>query len=276
MSSKKVTTYYKTPALYGESLVEHARQWAVYQHDDQVDKTGAPYEIHLEAVAEGAAYLVSSGVIAYSGSLSELRAAGYLHDVVEDVRVIAGSKKAYDPVTYDHLMDEGFPAGVLLLVKAMTKKPAQAQLDYLVQLIEAGKGAMILKLADLYHNTDPRRVSMIDANGRYVISGDTQVRLLTKYTKSIRVLEALLDVPAADRRGWYVEQHLAALKRAGYKNLGYSTNYSNKSYVVGSTEPTSSPGFSDRSLPPTQLYAPSDDWKSRQNGGSNLDGGTMV
>lgn len=194
--------------LNGIAAEEDAQEYAVYWHGNQKDKVGNVYEEHLRAVGDIAVSLQVKKFVTYCESESNLRTAGWLHDVVEDTSV-----------KHEDLKERGYNTQVLKIVEAITKRPNEQQTLYLARLIVAGRGAMLLKLADLYHNTMIWRLRLLD--------GNTQVRLLTKYTKAIGALEALLEVSDGVRRYWFLRQYLASLKAQGYKE--YSTTYSSGS-----------------------------------------------
>lgn len=210
---------FKSTPYTGPALVKWAEEFAIHHHGEQVDKVGRPYKEHLQAVSEGVETLVDLNLVRpfgkpYDGNVYHLQAAGWLHDVVEDTKI-----------TFDDLLDLYVPKPVLAIVAPVTKRPGEDQVVYLGRVINAGPPAWITKLADLYNNTMPRRVSVKADDGRFIIPGDSQVRLLTKYVRAIKVLEALLEVPPGRRRGWYTEQHLLALKRQGYKDTGASSGW---------------------------------------------------
>jgi hypothetical protein len=139
-------------------LVAKAREFAAEMHKGQTDKLEEPYYNHLVAVSQGVRLL--------GGSLEEI-AAAFLHDVVEDV----------SKVTFKSLLDEGFPAPVVLIVWAVTKKPQEEQGKYLDRIVAAGPGAMRVKVADLLHNLRPDRLAKLP--------DFTRVRLQAKYRPSL-------------------------------------------------------------------------------------------
>lgn len=193
-------------ALSGDAAEIEAWELAEYWHRNQKDKLGEPYIGHLEAVADGAHFLQKSGAVAYCAPLVDLRCAGYLHDIVEDT---AGK------VTIKSLTDHGFGTGVTTMVEAVTKRPNEEQMKYLLRVMTAGRGAMLVKLADLYHNTSWVRIKDLEKT--------TQVRLLTKYARAVGVLESALEVKETVRRAWFLRRQLKALVDAGYKAYSYTT-----------------------------------------------------
>lgn len=118
-----------------KQILENAIKFAVLMHSGQYDKGGKPYILHPLKVMH---YLKSDD--------QELQAIAVLHDVVEDC-----------DVTYDDLYNEGMTERVVLAVKALTKINGQSKSEYL-SAIKANKDAALVKLQDLRHNTDIRRL----------------------------------------------------------------------------------------------------------------------
>jgi len=104
-------------------------------HDGQFDKGGAPYILHPLKVMH---YLKSSD--------EELMCIALGHDVIEDTSV-----------TYKDLRDAGISERVILGIRAMTKQPGQTLEEYKEQIF-ASPDAMKVKMADLRHNSDIRRL----------------------------------------------------------------------------------------------------------------------
>lgn len=221
--------------ISGVVAAEDAEIYAKWAHGlkDQKDKIGNPYDEHLRAVGDIAVALQKEKKVPWwCENEHDLRAAAWLHDTIEDTRV-----------TMKDLTDRGYNSVVLKIVEAITKRPSEQQHLYLARIITAGRGAMLVKLADLYHNTDISRLSLLD--------GGTQVRLLEKYTKAIGALEALLEIDGPTRRAWALRQLLAQLKKKGYTASSYSsTNYSyNSTNTVGyKWDP-----MQGKSVPPTEF-----------------------
>ena len=76
----------------------------------------------------------------------ELQAIAVLHDVIEDC-----------DVTYDDLYNIGMTERVVLAVKALTKVKGQSKKEYL-EAVKSNSDASLVKLQDLRHNTDIRRL----------------------------------------------------------------------------------------------------------------------
>jgi len=104
-------------------------------HDGQFDKGGAPYILHPLKVMH---YLKTDD--------EELMCIALGHDVIEDTKV-----------TYKELRDAGISERVILGIRAMTKQPGQTLEEYKEQIF-ASPDAMRVKMADLRHNSDIRRL----------------------------------------------------------------------------------------------------------------------
>ena len=104
-------------------------------HDGQFDKGGAPYILHPLKVMH---YLKSDD--------EELMCMALGHDVIEDTSV-----------TYKDLRDAGISERVINGIWRLTKLPGQT-LDEYKEGVFASEDAMRVKMADLRHNTDIRRL----------------------------------------------------------------------------------------------------------------------
>ncbi|MET9605346.1 HD domain-containing protein [Streptomyces sp. NPDC006512] len=121
-------------------------------HEGQTDKAGRPYAEHLAAVAEG---------VRLRGGSAEQQAAAWLHDSVED-----------DALSAEWLASAALPDPVKAMVLALTKRPGEPLEEYAARIL-ATPGAVLVKEADLAHNADPVRLSVLD--------GPTRDRLSAKY-----------------------------------------------------------------------------------------------
>jgi (p)ppGpp synthase/HD superfamily hydrolase len=108
---------------------------ATNAHDGQYDKGGAPYILHPLKVMH---YLKSDD--------EELMCMALGHDVIEDTSV-----------TYKDLRDAGISERVINGIWRLTKQPGQTLDEYKAGVFE-NVDAMKVKLADLRHNTDIRRL----------------------------------------------------------------------------------------------------------------------
>ncbi|MCY0916622.1 HD domain-containing protein [Streptomyces sp. H27-G5] len=121
-------------------------------HEGQTDKAGRPYAEHLAAVAEG---------VRLRGGTAEQQAAAWLHDAIED-----------DALTPEWLESAALPTQVKDMVLALTKISGEPVEGYTARIL-ATPGALVVKEADLAHNADPVRLSILDA--------PTRDRLSAKY-----------------------------------------------------------------------------------------------
>jgi guanosine-3',5'-bis(diphosphate) 3'-pyrophosphohydrolase len=108
---------------------------ATNAHAGQFDRGGNPYILHPMKVMH---YLKSDD--------EELQCMALLHDVVEDTKT-----------TWDDLIAVGCTERVINGVKALTKMPGESY-DQYKERVFANPDAMKVKMADLRHNTDIRRL----------------------------------------------------------------------------------------------------------------------
>ena len=108
---------------------------ATNAHDGQTDKAGKPYIMHCLKVMH---YLKSDD--------EELMCIAVGHDLVEDT-----------DVTYRQLKDLGFSERVITGIYSLTKQRGQTYDEYKRQIF-ANQDAMRVKLCDLRHNSDIRRL----------------------------------------------------------------------------------------------------------------------
>lgn len=111
---------------------------ATNAHDGQFDKAGKAYILHCLKVMH---YLNSED--------EELQCIALGHDLVEDTKV-----------TYRGLHDAGFSARVIEGIRALTKQRGQTYDEYKQQVF-ASEDAMRVKMCDLRHNSDIRRLKGI-------------------------------------------------------------------------------------------------------------------
>jgi (p)ppGpp synthase/HD superfamily hydrolase len=116
-------------------LLEKMLHIMVNAHAGQFDKGGHPYALHPLKVMH---YLKSDD--------EELQCIALGHDVIEDT-----------DVTYAELREAGITARVLEGIAALTKLPGETLDEYKTRVF-ASKDAMRVKLCDLRHNSDIRRL----------------------------------------------------------------------------------------------------------------------
>jgi (p)ppGpp synthase/HD superfamily hydrolase len=131
-------------------------------HAAQTDKAGRPYAEHLQAVADG---------VRERGGDDEQIAAAWLHDAVED-----------DALTEDWLDEAALSPGTKDIVRALTKVDGEPPESY-ARRIRGTRGALLVKASDLAHNSDPRRLAVLDEH--------TRARLTRKYA----TMRTLLGLP---------------------------------------------------------------------------------
>lgn len=108
---------------------------ATNAHHGQFDKGGNPYILHPLKVMH---YLKTED--------EELMCMALGHDVIEDTNV-----------TYKDLREAGISDRVIEGIRALTKQPGQTYEEY-KEGVFANVDAMRVKMADLRHNTDIRRL----------------------------------------------------------------------------------------------------------------------
>jgi (p)ppGpp synthase/HD superfamily hydrolase len=111
---------------------------ATNAHAGQYDKGGKPYILHPLAVA------ALLDPVYRDEELYQVIA--ILHDVIEDTKV-----------TYQELRDAGISERAIDGIKSLTKIPGQTFEEY-KEGVFSNIDAMIVKKADLTHNTDIRRL----------------------------------------------------------------------------------------------------------------------
>lgn len=123
----------------------------VNHHEGQYDKGGTPYAFHPIAVM----HMLGTDD-------EELKCIALGHDLIEDTRV-----------DEELLWNQGFSKRVILGISALTKVKGQTYEEY-KQAVFANRDAMIVKMADLRHNSDITRLKGVsnkdvDRMGRYMI-----------------------------------------------------------------------------------------------------------
>ncbi len=122
--------------IYTE-LTKTAMKIAFEVHKEQTDKTGLPYVFHPIHLAEQMQDETTC-------------CAALLHDVVEDGNV-----------SLDDLRKHGFSEEIVEAVGLLTHDESVPYMDY-VKKIGANPIAKAVKLADLTHNSDLSRLSVVD------------------------------------------------------------------------------------------------------------------
>ena len=130
-------------------------------HAGQFDKGGNPYILHPLKVMH---YLKSAD--------EELMCMALGHDVIEDTSV-----------TYADLKEAGMSPRIINGIKALTKVPGETYDEYKTRVFD-NKDAMLVKMADLRHNTDIRRLKGIT---------EKDIARMTKYHAFYMELKMRLD-----------------------------------------------------------------------------------
>lgn len=156
-------------AMSGDALIEVATAIAMQAHYGQVDKAGSPYIWHPLAVARLAPTMPE-----YQHLPPTYRplvvAVALLHDVLED-----------SSVTASDLLEAGVPGRAVEAVEALTH-PRHEPLDRYYARVKEDPIAVVVKLADISHNSQPDRLLHLDEA--------TRERLQAKYQKARLILSA--------------------------------------------------------------------------------------
>ena len=135
-------------------LLSRALQIAVSAHEGQVDRAGKPYILHPLAVA--------ASMDTEAGFITAL-----LHDVLED-----------SDYTAKDLCRAGFPVFIVEALCLLTHDKDEPYMDY-IRKIKDNNLARAVKLADLAHNSDLSRLSVVT---------DKDLERAEKYKKAIQLL----------------------------------------------------------------------------------------
>ena len=108
---------------------------ATNAHSGQYDRGGNPYILHCLKVMH---YLKSDD--------EELQCIALGHDIVEDT-----------DVTYKQLVEEGFTERIIKGIQCLNKQRGETYDEYKLRVFSS-EDAMKVKLADLRHNSDIRRL----------------------------------------------------------------------------------------------------------------------
>lgn len=129
-------------------------------HEGQVDKAGEPYIFHPLEVAK---------ILRDHGGTEYIQAVALLHDVLED-----------SEFTAEQLAVHGIPLEAIRAVEALTHRKGESRAKYRAR-IKANPDALIVKLADIMHNSSPERLHRLDP-------ADSK-RLQKKYAADLADLE---------------------------------------------------------------------------------------
>lgn len=109
--------------------IDLALRIATAAHVGQLDRDGYPVILHPLTVG-------------LMGHTDEEKIAGFLHDVVED-----------SDITFDDLLKEGIPTGIVNAVRLLTHEKGTDYFEYVQHIIDSGNPiALQVKYNDLQHN----------------------------------------------------------------------------------------------------------------------------
>ena len=140
--------------IYTE-LTKKALKLCFEAHKEQVDKSGMPYVFHPFHLAEQMTDEATTVV-------------ALLHDIVEDTAT-----------TFEDLEKQGFSDEIINALKLLTHDKGVPYMDYVAE-IKTNRIATVVKLADLRHNSDLTRLSVVD---------EKALKRKEKYEKAIKLLE---------------------------------------------------------------------------------------
>ena len=130
----------KDVELMAHPIVNETIVRAAEFHQGQVDKLGAPYYFHPMRV------MMRLGPDAADAE----KHAALLHDAIED----------NPDVTPARLRELGYSEDVLAMIELVTRRKPMSYNEFIDRIVASGnQGAMRIKLADLYDNTNGERLS---------------------------------------------------------------------------------------------------------------------
>jgi GTP diphosphokinase / guanosine-3',5'-bis(diphosphate) 3'-diphosphatase len=152
------------------TMLQNALLCMVNSHAEQFDRGGQPYALHPLKVMH---YLKSDD--------EELQCIALLHDVVEDT-----------DVSFAHLAEIGMSERVINAVRALTKMPGQTYEEYKAGVL-GNVDAMRVKLCDLRHNSDIRRlkgvrekdIQRLERYNRFYIEIQAQLMIIDETKKTL-------------------------------------------------------------------------------------------
>lgn len=112
---------------------------AADRHRSQVDKGGRPYILHPLKVMH---YIRAEDD-------EDLQCIAVMHDLLEDT-----------DTTFEELVSLGFSDRVIAALRLLTRMPGQTEAEYMAGVLTS-TDAVQVKLADLRHNSDIRRLKGI-------------------------------------------------------------------------------------------------------------------
>ena len=153
-------------ALLKEKEYGEAVEWMTELHEGDVDKGGAPYWAHPLMVSLRAKNIAMKAKLDAKVAIL----AALLHDVVEDGKTTLKQIEAR------------FGAEVAKVVGILTRDPKMSYMEYVKSIVASGsKTALLVKWADLIHNTNPKRMKKLVEIDR--------ARLSKKYETALKLVE---------------------------------------------------------------------------------------
>ena len=117
-----------------DELLNKAIKIAQKAHRNQTDKFGTPYIGHIMRVMN-------------AGKTYDEKIVGVLHDVIEDC----------PEITYELLLQEGFPHKIVFAIECLTKTPSDQDYTEFIKQTEKSPLAVAVKMNDLRDNMDLTR-----------------------------------------------------------------------------------------------------------------------
>ena len=136
------------------SMLQRAIEIALKAHNNQTDKAGLPYLLHVFQVMS-------------RGKNEDEKITALLHDVLEDSNM-----------TFEQLLAEGFPPRILAAVRCLTRNEGESY-EAFIERVKSNSLATRVKLCDLEDNMDIRRLSSLS---------EKDMDRLNKYLKAYRHL----------------------------------------------------------------------------------------
>ena len=137
------------------NTIDLALRIATKAHEGQLDRDGNPVILHPLTVG-------------LMGHTDEEKATGFLHDVVEDTNY-----------TFDDLLREGIPVGVVNALRLLTHDKSTDYFDYVQNIIDSCNPiALQVKYNDLQHNYS---------------RGKAYPELQAKHGKALKMVKAAID-----------------------------------------------------------------------------------
>lgn len=137
------------------NTIDLALRIATKAHQGQLDRDGNPVILHPLTVG-------------LMGHTDEEKATGFLHDVVEDT-----------DYTFEDLLHEGIPVGVVNAIRLLTHNKGTDYYDYVQNIIDSGNPiALQVKYNDLQHNYS---------------RGKAYSELQAKHGKALKMVKAAID-----------------------------------------------------------------------------------